>query len=149
MCLESLVYTTPEPDWFVSNSREATKPRSKSSILLTCARPVRSCSASCPARPFLSCLSRPVLLVLLCPARPALSCCGFSCPVNRPVPDSRVSSCTVVWLGRRVVLRARVHDFVQAERTQTHPSWFLDDDASSVYPELHAFDGDGTARQKS
>ena len=31
---------------------------------------------------------------------------------------------------------------------KTHPLWTVDDDASSVYPELHEFGGDGTARQK-
>jgi hypothetical protein len=58
---------------------------------------------ACPARPTLSCSSRPVLLVLSCPARPVLSwpACpvllGLSCPVRRPVPESRVSSCTEVF----------------------------------------------------
>jgi hypothetical protein len=46
---------------------------------------------SCPACLVRSCSSCPVLLCPARPARPALSCYGLSCPVHRPVPDSRVS----------------------------------------------------------
>jgi hypothetical protein len=89
--LESLVCISPERDWLVFNTKEATKSRSKSSLLLTCARrafscsaschvrPALSCSASCSARPVLSCWACPVLLVSSCPARRAPYSCGLSC----------------------------------------------------------------------
>jgi hypothetical protein len=53
--------------------------RSKSSLLLTCARFALSCSEYCPARPVQSCWTRPILLASSCPARHALSFCGLSC----------------------------------------------------------------------
>jgi hypothetical protein len=42
----------------------------------------------------------------------------------------------------------RIHDCVQAECTQTHLLWTIDDDASNFDPELHELGGDRTARQK-
>jgi hypothetical protein len=118
--LESLVHINPEPEWFVFNSREATNSRSKSSLLLTCARPVLSCSAFFPASPVLSCLSRPVLLFLLCPARPALSC--SSCYVLLRLVLSCSSTCTR-FKSNFLHLARLTQSIVSNRHHEENPSW--------------------------